>query len=77
MSFDKLSPNLLFEVLILTITEQNLTFKFRVRYCIISLHLDPQKARNVLQSLPPITDSVTGDLEDKELDIFVNSMRGC
>lgn len=43
---------------------------------IVSLHLDPQKARNALLSLPQITDSVTNDLEDKEPDIFVNSVRG-
>lgn len=77
MRFDKLSLDLLFEVLMLTNTEQNLTFKFRVLCCDYFTNLDAQKVRHALLSLPQITDSVMGDSEDIELDIFVNSMRGC
>lgn len=75
--FDKLSLDLLFEVLMLSNTEQNLTFKFRVLCCDYFTNLDAQKARHALPSLPQITDSITGDSEDRELDIIVNSTRGC
>lgn len=77
MRFDKLSLDLLFELLMLTNTEQNLTFKFRVLCCDYFTSLDVQKVRHALPSLPQITDSVMGDSEDRELDIFVNSTRGC